>query len=209
MWLSPAFEHRWIKNFTFYVQRLNRRMRTQQNYLNTAAYAEAQTDYLNKFSSHCDYAITLQTTLHTYGTTQSTMEQRLYQVQASLRILRNKLNRLLTGNGYKRNEKYLPVFIAAIEGTTNIHSLNRTLHIHIALGNTGHEATEQTRSLLEDGIRQIWQTTQVGTKDVRVDRLAKGTETRWMSYIGKEASKGNTGVIDYSNTQIPNHLLNT
>jgi len=202
-----VFERRWIKYFTFYVQRLNRCMRTQQHYLNTAAYAEAQTDYLNKFSSHCDYAITLQTTLHTYGTTQRTMEQRQYQLQANLRILRNKLNRLLTGNGYKRNEKYLPLFIAAIEGTTNNHSLNRTLHIHIALGNTGHKATEQTRSLLEDGIRQIWQATLIGTKDVRVDRLEKGTESRWMSYIGKEAGKGNTGVIDYSNTQIPNHLL--
>ena len=174
-----------------------------------AAYIAAQHDYLQRVAAHCDYAITLQTSLRTAGIKARTMEDRLYKAQGSLRQLRNKLNRLLTGNGYKRNEKYLPVFIAAIEGTTNNHSLNRTLHIHIALGNTGHEATEQTRSLLEDGIRQIWQATQVGTNDVRVDRLAKGTETRWMSYIGKEASKGNTGVIDYSNTQIPNHLLKT
>jgi hypothetical protein len=184
-------------------------MRLLHQYQNTEAYAEAQTNYLNKFSSHCDYAITLQTTLHTYGTSKSTMEHRQYQVQASLRILRNKLNRLLTGNGYKRNEKYLPIFIAAIEGTTNNHSLNRTLHVHIALGNTGHETTEHTRSLIEEGIKQIWQTTEIGTTDVRVDCLTRGTETRWMSYIGKETNRGNTGVIDYSNTQIPKHLLNT
>ena len=102
------------------------------------------------------------------------------------------------------------MFVAAIEGTINDYDLNRTLHIHIALGNTGHTATEETRRLLEDGIRQIWTATAVGTADVRVDRLTKGTEHRWMDYIGKEAhtgSTGNTGVIDYSNTQIPAHLL--
>jgi hypothetical protein len=119
----------------------------------------------------------------------------------------------LTGNGYKRNAAYLPLFVAAIEGTTNDYDLNRTLHIHIALGNTGHTANEDTRRLLEDGIRQIWTQTEVGTADVRVDRLTEGTEQRWMDYIGKEAyvsktgSTGNIGVIDYSNTQIPAHLL--
>ena len=178
-----------------------------------AAYIAAQHDYLQRVAKHCDYAITLQTSLRTCGIKAKTMEDRLYKAQASVRQLRNRLNRLLTGNGYKRNAAYLPVFVAAIEGTTNDYDLNRTLHIHVALGNTGHTATEETRRLLEDGIRQIWTQTEVGTADVRVDRLIKGTEKRWMDYIGKEAyvsktgSTGNTGVIDYSNTQIPAHLL--
>jgi hypothetical protein len=177
---------------------------------NKAAYIAAQHDYLQRVAKHCDYAITLQTSLRTCGIKAKTMEDRLYKAQAGVRQLRNRLNRLLTGNGYKRNAAYLPVFVAAIEGTTNDYDLNRTLHIHIALGNTGFGATEETRRLLEDGIRQIWTATEVGTADVRVDRLTEGTEHRWMGYIGKEAhtgSTGNTGVIDYSNTQIPAHLL--
>lgn len=177
-----------------------------------AAYIAAQHDYLQRVAQHCDYAITLQTSLRTCGIKARTMEDRLYKAQASVKQLRNRLNRLLTGNGYKRNAAYLPVFVAAIEGTTNDYDLNRTLHIHVALGNTGHTANEETRRLLEDGIRQIWTQTEVGTADVKVDRLTKGTENRWMDYIGKEAhtgSTGNTGVIDYSNTQIPAHLLNT
>lgn len=177
---------------------------------NKAAYIAAQHDYLQRVAQHCDYAITLQTSLRTCGIKAKTMEDRLYKAQASVRQLRNRLNRLLTGNGYKRNAAYLPVFVAAIEGTTNDYDLNRTLHIHIALGNTGFEANEDTRRLLEDGIRQIWTETEVGTADVRVDRLTEGTEHRWMDYIGKEAHTGrtgNTGVIDYSNTQIPAHLL--
>ncbi len=177
---------------------------------NKAAYIAAQHDYLQRVAKHCDYAITLQTSLRTCGIKAKTMEDRLYRAQAGVRQLRNRLNRLLTGNGYKRNAAYLPVFIAAIEGTTNDYDLNKTLHIHIALGNTGFEANEDTRRLLEDGIRQIWTATEVGTADVRVDRLTRGTEQRWMDYIGKEAHTGrtgNTGVIDYSNTQIPAHLL--
>ena len=201
------------KIFRFFCSKLNNCMKslhTAHSRAAVAAYAAAQHDYLQRVAKHCDYAITLQTSLRTCGIKARTMEDRLYKAQGSLRQLRNKLNRLLTGNGYKRNDRYLPVFVAAIEGTTNDYDLNRTLHIHIALGNTGHTATEATRRLLEDGIRQIWAATAVGTADVRVDRLTKGTEHRWMDYIGKEAhtgQTGNTGVIDYSNTQIPAHLL--
>ena len=187
-------------------------MNTAHTAHSKAKYAAAQQDFLQRIAQHCDYAVTLQTSLRTCGIKAKTMEDRLYRTQGSLRQLRNRLNRLLTGNGYKRNAAFLPVFVAAIEGTTNDYDLNRTLHIHVALGNTGHEATEDTRRLLEDGIRQIWAATEVGTQDVRVDRLTKGTEGRWMGYIGKEAHAGRAGnidVIDYSNTQIPAHLLNT
>ena len=172
-----------------------------------AAYAAAQHDYLQRVAKHCDYAITLQTSLRTCGIKARTMEDRLYKAQASLRQLRNKLNRLLTGNGHRRNNDYLPVFIAAIEGTQNTYDKNRTLHIHIALGNLPTAATQE---LLEDGIRQIWAATEVGTTDIKLDRLTKGTEQRWNSYIGKEAHyKNNSEVIDYSNTQAPNKILAT
>ena len=47
-------------------------------------------------------------------------------------------------------------------------------------------------------------------KDIKLDRLTKGTEQRWNSYIGKEAHyKNNSEVIDYSNTQAPNKILAT
>ncbi len=199
------------KIFWFSCSNINNCMKSIHTAHHKEAYIAAQHDYLQRVAQHCDYAITLQTSLRTAGIKARTMEDRLYKAQGSLRQFRNKLNRLLTGNGFKRNDRYLPVFVAAIEGTTNDYDLNRTLHIHIALGNTGHTATEETRRLLEEGVRQIWAATDVGTADVKVDRLTKSTEHRWMDYIGKEAhagSTGNTGVIDYSNTQIPAHLLN-
>lgn len=129
------------KIFRFFCSKLNNCMNTSHTAHSKAAYAAAQHDYLQRVAVHCDYAITLQTSLRTAGIKARTMEDRLYTAQASLKQLRNRLNRLLTGNGYKRNNRYLPVFVAAIEGTINDYDLNRTLHIHIALGNTGHTAT--------------------------------------------------------------------
>ena len=98
----------------------------------------------------------------------------------------------------------MPVFVAAIEGTQNTYDKNRTLHIHVALGNLPLAATQD---LVEDGIRQLWAATVVGTTDIKLDKLTKGTEQRWNVYIGKEAHKGNLEVIDYSNTQAPKHIL--
>ena len=195
------------KIFRFFCSKLNNCMKSLHTAHNKAAYIAAQHDYLQRVAKHCDYAITLQTSLRTCGIKAKTMEDRLYKAQGSLRQLRNKLNRLLTGNGHRRNNDYLPVFIAAIEGTQNTYDKNRTLHIHIALGNLPTTATQE---LLEDGIRQIWAATEVGTTDIKLDRLTKGTEQRWNSYIGKEAHyKNNSEVIDYSNTQAPNKILAT
>jgi hypothetical protein len=55
----------------------------------------------------------------------------------------------------------------------------------------------------------LWAATAVGTTDIKLDKLTKGTEQRWNEYIGKEAHKGNWEVIDYSNTQAPKHILAT
>ena len=181
-------------------------MNNEQQNTNKKAYLAAQADYLDKLAQHCDYALTLQTNLPTYAISNATMEQRLDATRSSLNQFRLRLNRLLTGNGWLRNDKYVPVFVAAIEGTQNTYDKNRTLHIHVALGNLPLAATHD---LLEDGIRQLWAATAVGTTDIKLDKLTKGTEQRWNEYIGKEAHKGNLEVIDYSNTQAPKHILAT
>jgi hypothetical protein len=176
--------------------------------LNKSAYLAAQSTYLQQIAAHCDYGITLQTRVYTCGANMQAMQYKLEAVEKGLYVFRHKLNRLLTGNGSVRKNNYLPVFVAAIEGTMNNYDLNRTLHIHAALGNTGHRANEDTRELLEDGIRQIWEAIDIGTDDVKVDLLTIGTEARWIEYICKEASKGNIEVINYKNTQAPSYILN-
>lgn len=181
-------------------------MNNEQQNTNKKAYVAAQADYLGKLAQHCDYALTLQTNLPKYAISNATKEQRLDATRSSLNQFRLRLNRLLTGNGWLRNDKYVPVFVAAIEGTQNTYDKNRTLHIHIALGNL---PLAGTHDLLEDGIRQLWAATAVGTTDIKLDKLIKGTEQRWNEYIGKEAHKGNLEVIDYSNTQAPKHILAT
>lgn len=185
-------------------------MQNHQNYSTIAAYAGEQQQYLSSLAAHCSYAITLQTNLHTCNIAASTMQRNIDSVRAALAYLRRRLNRLLTGNGYRRKNTLLPVFIPAIEGGTNSYDRNRTLHVHAVLGNTGHTVTAETCELLQQGIAKIWQATGIGTADVRVEQLRKGTEQRWMSYIGKEAwNRQNIDVIDYSNVQVPAHILDT
>jgi hypothetical protein len=181
-------------------------MNNEQQNTRKNTYIAAQADYLDKLARRCDYALTLQTNLPTYSICAATMEKRLDATRNNLNLFRLRLNRLLTGNGWLRNDKYVFVFVAAIEGTQNTYDKNRTLHIHIVLGNLPAAATQE---LLEDGIRQLWAATAVGTTDIKLDKLTKGTEQRWNEYIGKEAHKGNWEVIDYSNTQAPKHILAT
>lgn len=48
---------------------------------------------------------------------------------------------------------------------------------------------------MEDGIRQIWAATDVGTADVKVDRLTKGTESRWMDYMHIQAVQATQALL--------------
>jgi hypothetical protein len=170
------------------------------------AYTEAQEGYVRSIAEYCQYAITLQTNLKTYGRARSTIEYHYDELLGSVSYLRQRLNRLLTGNGYRRNESYKPIFLAAIEGTQNHYDRYKTLHVHIALGNTGLPNTEATKRLIEDGVRAIWTCTKVGVDDVRLIEMDKTGRRGWGGYQNKEARKGNTGVIDYSNIQLPMHL---
>ena len=169
--------------------------------------AQAQFDYLVQLSEHCDYALTMHTNLSTYGIGKQAMAIRVRQTQQCLRQFRQRLNRLLTGNGYVRKNHYVPVFIPAIEGAADTNARNKTLHVHAALGNTGHTATAETRALLLDGIRQIWTATEYGKDDIDLVCIRPGTENKWIKYISKEAERKNIEVIDYENTQIPMHLF--
>jgi len=130
------------------------------------------------------------------------------------------LNRLLTGNGWRRNAAYTPRSLSSVEG---IGDKDKTLHIHASLGNVGHAATDSTSQLLKEGARQLWLKTNVyapvtpnlstsrirpiAVDDVEVllivdDRSRDLSKEGWIGYTGKEArTKGNWSVIDWTNAQ--------
>lgn len=170
-------------------------------------YYEAQKQFLHRYTPHCDYAITLQSDVTTFNLSDAQMALRLREISNSLRLFRSKLNRLLTGNGHRRKPEYVPLILTAIEGSTTAYQSNKTLHVHMALGNTGFTHCEQVRELIEQGCREIWVNIDHGTADVRVDALERGTAGRWISYLSKEAEYKKFDVIDYENTQIPRHLI--
>ena len=165
-----------------------------------------QQGYSADIARHCSYALTLQTTLKTFGRSQQALLDDFERTRHSLHQLRVRSNRALTGNGWKPNPRYLPIFVPVIEGTVNTYDRNRTLHIHLAVGNLPERYTE--KDLL--GIyRGCWLSTPYAADDVRLVPLWSGAEDGWGNYLTKEERQGRTDSVDYYNTQIPKHILAT
>jgi len=96
--------------------------------------------------------------------------------------------------------------VPVIEGTVNTYDRNRTLHIHLAVGNLPERYTE--KDLL--GIyRGCWLSNRCAADDVKIARLWSGQEDGWLNYFTKEEQQGRTDSVDYHNTQIPEHILAT
>ena len=179
---------------------------TQQSKAIARRAQQAQQDYLAGIAQHCTHALTLQTTLATHNVSPTQMEQNLERTRHSLHQLRVRSNRALTGNGWQRNPRYLPIFVPVIEGTVNTYDRNRTLHIHLAVGNLPERYTE--KDLL--GIyRGCWLSTPCAADDVVLVPLRINAKAGWGHYLTKEERQGRTDSVDYYNTQIPEHILAT
>ena len=167
---------------------------------------QAQQGYLADIAQHCSYALTLHTTLKTFGRSQQNLLDDFETTRHCLHQLRVRSNRALTGNGWQRNPRYLPIFVPVIEGTVNTYDRNRTLHIHLAVGNLPERYTE--KDLL--GIyRGSWLSTPCAADDVRLVPLWSNEKAGWGHYMTKEERQGRTDSVDYYNTQIPKHILAT
>ena len=167
---------------------------------------QAEQDFLADLAQYCSHALTLQTTLETHNVSTSLMEQYLDRARQSLHQLRMRSNRALTGNGWRRNPRYLPTFIPVVEGTINTYDRNRTLHIHLAVGNLPERYTEG--DLL--GIyRGCLISTSCAADDVALIPLRINEKAGWGHYLTKEEQQGRTDSVDYYNTQIPEHILAT
>ena len=167
---------------------------------------QAQQSYLADIAQYCSYALTLHTTLKTFGRSQQDLLDDFETSRHSLHQLRVRSNRALTGNGWQRNPRYLPIFVPVIEGTVNTYDRNRTLHIHLAVGNLPERYTE--KDLL--GIyRGCWLSTPCAADDVRLVPLWSNEKAGWGNYLTKEERQGRTDSVDYYNTQIPKHILAT
>ena len=165
-----------------------------------------QQGYSADIARHCSYALTLQTTLKTFGRSQQALLDDFERTRHSLHLLRVRSNRALTGNGWQRNPRYLPIFVPVIEGTVNTYDRNRTLHIHLSVGNLPERYTE--KDLL--GIyRGCWLSTPYAADDVVMVPLWSGAEDGWGNYLTKEKRQGRTDTVDFYNTQIPKHILAT
>lgn len=156
------------------------------------------------FASLCTHGMTLQTTLQTHNISDQSMTRHISIANNVMHDFRKKLNWLFTGNGYKRNPKYLPILIVSLEGTTNTYDRYKTLHYHIGFGNVD---TERMDVDFLEKLTKLWVATGIGSDNIKIHPLTHGREHGWGTYISKEAWKGNYDCIDLENSQIPKHLL--
>lgn len=187
----------------FYTQHPNQSSHSRQL---TGRAQQAQQDYLADIAQHCSYALTLQTTLATHNVSPSRLLRDFETARHSLHQLRLRTNRALTGNGWRRNPRYLPIFLPVIEGTLNAYDRHRTLHIHLAVGNLPERYTERD---LQGIYRGCWLSTPCAADDVVLVPLRINQQQGWLGYLTKEDRQGRTDTVDYYNTQIPEHILAT
>lgn len=172
--------------------------------MNKLAITRAHDEFLGRLAQQCTLSMTLQTSLKTYNISKWQMERHIEAAHQAMRSFKPKLNRLLTGNGYRRNNELLPILIFVLEGRTNTYDHNRSLHFHIAAGNFDNNRLDV--NFLEVLIKH-WTGTGIGTDDIKITPLIRGREHGWGTYINKETHKGNEWCVDYASTQIPSHLL--
>lgn len=172
--------------------------------MNKRQIAHAHDDFLGQIAQKCQLSITLQTSLKTCNISNWTMQRHIDTAHQAMRSFTPKLNRLLTGNGYRRNPQLVPILLIALEGTTNTYDRNKSLHFHIAAGNFDEGRLDV--DFLETLIKH-WTGTGIGTDDIKITSLIRGREHGWGTYINKEHHKGNEWCVDYFSTQIPSHLL--
>lgn len=172
--------------------------------MNKRNLSQAHQKYIGQITSLCTHGLTLQTNLKTRNISNWLMERHIETALSAMDEFQKRLNWLLTGNGYKRSPLKLPIIITSLEGTQNTYDHNRSLHFHLALGN--FDLNRVNDKFLEKIITH-WKRTGIGTADVKLEALINHQEYRWGTYIAKEYSRGNDMCIDFSHTQIPNHLL--
>lgn len=164
--------------------------------------AAVQNEWIAKLAEHCTHQLTLHTNLSTYNRSASTIERYETQAQSALYYFIPRLNRALTGNGWRRKAEYKPVIIPSLEGTLNTYDKNRTLHWHILLGNLPkHCTTEQ----LATAARTIWLENEHAKDNISCTQL-------WYSigfsgYIQKEKHKGNFDCVATHYIQAPTQAL--
>jgi hypothetical protein len=163
----------------------------------------AEREYLAQIARHSTHALTLQTSLKTYNASPTALCRHVQQARTALHKFRLRFNRATTGNGWRRNPSYVPVFVPVLEGTMNTYDRARTLHFHCVLGNLPARLGDEA---LASVTRRCWLATEVGADDIVLVPLTPHRKQEWTDYMTKERDRGNVDCVDYYNAQLPAFL---
>lgn len=164
----------------------------------------ATKQFLSKNAYKCTHALTLQTNLSTYNVSEQKMQLLTQLASRNVRYFIRRLAYKAYGNGAVRNNKQTlhPTVITTIEGSLDNYSKEKTLHIHIALGNIlTAQSKIRTEQQLIERIKECWIATEIGVADIDIKNIHS---ERWLDYITKELYDGNIECVDWTNTHIAN-----
>lgn len=161
--------------------------------------------YVELMERHCEYAVTLQTRLLTFGKSHAQCEPLIERVERGFNYFLPRLNKYLTGNGWKRCDSYCPIFIPVIEGQNNFTNTSMSLHIHALLGNVNRTKTYDDVLL---SIKRAWAEVEISSDDIKLESLNNSESMSWAKYITKGINGGNNGLLCWHGVQAPMPLRN-
>ena len=146
--------------------------------------AHAEQEWIQAMSKNCSHQITMHTNLKTYGIQPSTMQQRMTNAKQALRYFVPRFNRAMTGNGWRRNDNYIPVIILI----GNLPKHIETDYIHTQA-------------------QHIWSAHEYAKDNINTSPLwhAEG----FAGYTMKEHKQGNFECVETQLIQLPKHTITT
>ena len=174
--------------------------------LQSASAAQTQA-WLEWLATHAQYAVTLQTRIDSDGLTDAQLDRKRQQIVKELNWLLPRINQRLTGNGWQRKAKYMPLFAATIQTGLirgEAHSMQgerKTMHVHALLGNVQDKFSPED---IQTIFRDLWTRTSIGVDDIDVRPLVKGSEAGWGRYMARDlACYTHRNTADFTTFQVP------
>lgn len=159
-----------------------------------------ETAVLEGLIAEAQYTLTLHTNLYSYGKTIATREYYRTLTSQSLNNFRNRLNRNLTGNGWRRKDHLKPIFIATIEALENKYDPDLTVHCHAILGNVSQTFNYRT---VRSFVTHCWRNTPRSKNDLLVEPIRPNHLDKWKTYMMKESKLTEECALDWWSRQAP------
>lgn len=162
--------------------------------------------FLNGYSKHITHWAVAHTTFHTYKATDRQIMSMRTEAQKKCRHFRRTFSQsLYQAKALRKPSLYSPLLLTTIEGAFESYSSQNTIHFNFAIGNIppGIDMNELRKVFEHCWVRKAG----LSGERLWIEQATPENNIKWLSYITKEAERGNADTWDFENTQIPHQAL--